>query len=243
MPEGPSILIAREALKPFIGKKVLSVKGNTKIEKSRLVNQKIIDIRSWGKQLLICFEGFTLRIHFLMFGTYLVNERKSTPLRLSLCFKKGELNFYTCSIQFIDEPLDKVYDFSADVLNDRWSSGKASSKLRSMPELNVSDALLDQQIFSGVGNIIKNEVLFRIRVHPKSIIGKLPPRLKSALIREARNYSLDFLKWKRIFQLKKHWLIYTKKTCPRDHSPVLKEYIGRTKRRTFYCEKCQILYC
>ncbi|MGJ9419020.1 hypothetical protein ACHAC9_14805 [Massilia sp. CMS3.1] len=29
-----------------------------------------------------------------------------------------------------------------------------------------STPLLDQDIFSGVGNVIKNEVLFRIRVHP-----------------------------------------------------------------------------
>ncbi|HLA58727.1 MAG TPA: DNA-formamidopyrimidine glycosylase family protein [Puia sp.] len=242
MPEGPSILLVREALQSFIGKKVLSVKGNSKIEKSRLINQKITDVRSWGKHLLICFEEFTLRIHFLMFGTYLVNKRKPTPLRLSLCFKKDELNFYTCSVQYIDEPLNEVYDFSADVLNDLWSSRKASFKLRSLPEMNVSDVLLDQQIFSGVGNIIKNEVLFRIRVHPKSIVGNLPPKLKTALIREARNYSLDFLKWKRKFELKKHWLIYTKKTCPRDHAPVYKEHIGKTRRRTFYCEKCQILY-
>jgi endonuclease-8 len=242
MPEGPSILLVREALLPFIGKKVLTVKGNSKIEKSRLINHKIIDVKCWGKHLLICFNGFTLRIHFLMFGTYLVNKRKSTPLRLSLGFKKDELNFYTCSIQFINEPLEKVYDFSADVLNDQWSSRKASFKLRAAPEKNVSDALLDQQIFSGVGNIIKNEVLFRIRVHPKSIVGSLPPKLKTALIREARNYSLDFLRWKRKFELKKHWLVYTKKTCPRDHAPVYKEHIGKTHRRTFYCEKCQILY-
>jgi endonuclease VIII len=242
MPEGPSILLVREAIRSFIGKKVLTANGNSKIEKSRLINQKIIDIRSWGKHLLICFEGFTLRIHFLMFGTYLVNERKPTPLRLSLGFKKDELNFYTCSIQIIHEPLDKVYDFSSDVLSDMWSSRKASFKLRSMSEVNVSDVLLDQKVFSGVGNIIKNEVLFRIRVHPKSLVGKLPPKLKSALIKEARNYSLDFLNWKRKFVLKKHWLIYTKKICPRDHAPVHKEYIGQTKRRTFYCEKCQILY-
>ncbi len=183
-----------------------------------------------------------MRIHFLMFGTYLINERKPTPLRLSLEFKKDELNFYTCSIQFIDDPLQKVYDFSTDVLSDQWSSRKASFKLRSVPKLNVCDVLLDQKIFSGVGNIIKNEVLFRIRVHPKSVVGNLPTKLKAALIREARNYSLDFLKWKRKFELKKHWLIYTKKICPRDHAPVLKEHIGKTKRRTFYCEKCQILY-
>ena len=30
----------------------------------------------------------------------------------------------------------------------------------------VCDALLDQTVFAGVGNIIKNEVLFRTGVHP-----------------------------------------------------------------------------
>src|SRR4051794_2876727 len=180
MPEGPSIVLVREALQPFIGKKVLTAKGNSKIEKARLVNQKITDVKSWGKHLLICFEQFTVRIHFLMFGSYLVNERKSTSLRLSLGFRKGEINFYTCSIRMIDEPLEDIYDFTADVLSDSWSSRKASFKLRLVPEMNVSDALLDQQIFAGVGNIIKNEVLFRIRLHPHSIVGKLPPKIKSA---------------------------------------------------------------
>jgi endonuclease-8 len=242
MPEGPSILLVREALQPFIGGKILAVSGNTKIEKSRLVDQKITDIKSWGKHLLICFDGFTIRIHFLMFGTYLVNERKATPLRLSFQFKNDEVNFYTCSIKFIEESLEEVYDFSADVLNDSWNPRKAGNKLKQIPETMVCDALLDQNIFSGVGNIIKNEVLFRIRVHPKSLVGKLPPKIKSALIKEARNYSFDFLKWKREFVLKKHWLIYTKKTCPRDKVPVIKEYLGNTKRRTFFCNECQILY-
>lgn len=242
MPEGPSILLVREALHPFIGKKILTATGNSKIEKSILVNKKIRDIKTWGKQLLICFDEFTLRIHFLMFGSYLINERKTTSLRLSLSFKKGEINFYTCSVRLIEEPLNEVYDFSADVLSDSWSPRKASLKLNKFPDKNVCDALLDQQIFSGVGNIIKNEVLFRIRVHPESLVGKLPPKIKSALVREARNYSFDFLKWKREYVLKKNWLIYTKKTCPRDHIPVIRKHIGITHRRTFFCEKCQILY-
>jgi endonuclease VIII len=98
MPEDPSILLVRETLLPFVGKKVIAVHGNTKIEKARLVNQKILDIKTWGKHLLICFDHFTLKIHFMMFGTYLINKRKSTPLRLSMQFKKEEINFYTCSI-------------------------------------------------------------------------------------------------------------------------------------------------
>jgi endonuclease-8 len=243
MPEGPSILIARQSLLPFIGKKIHEVSGNTKIEKERLVNQKIQNVQSWGKHLLICFEHFTLKIHFMMFGTYLINQRKTTPLRLALGFRKNEeINFYTCSLKVLEGNPEQFYDFSADVLSPDWSPRKAARKLKKIPGSNVCDALLDQQIFAGVGNIIKNELLFRIKVHPKSLVGAIPVKKRQSLIRESRNYSLDFLKWKKEFVLKKHWLVYTKKICPRDHSPIKREHIGKTNRRTFFCETCQKLY-
>ena len=41
-------------------------------------------------------------------------------------------------------------------------------------------------VFAGVGNIIKNEVLFRIGVHPLSTPGALPAAKRNALVREAR---------------------------------------------------------
>lgn len=177
-----------------------------------------------------------------MFGTYLINQKKSTPLRLSLQFRKGEINFYTCSVKILDGDLNEIYDFSTDVLSDTWNPRKAGLKLKKIPAVNVCDALLDQHIFAGVGNIIKNEVLFRIRVHPKSLVGKLPAKIRQQMIRESRNYSLDFLHWKKEFTLKKHWLVYTKKTCPRDHSMISREHIGITNRRTFFCETCQMRY-
>ena len=104
------------------------------------------------------------------------------------------------------------------------------------------DALLNQNIFSGSGNIIKNEVLFRISVHPESKIGKLPGEKLDDLISEARNYSFDFLKWKKAFELKKHWLAHTKKICPRCNLNFLKAKTGKTNRRSFFCENCQVLY-
>jgi endonuclease VIII len=242
MPEGPSLVIAREQMLPFKGKKISAVTGNSKIEKERLVNKKLVDIRTWGKHLLLCFDGFTIRIHFLMFGTYYINATKDAVPRLSMKFSKGEINLYTCAVKMIEEPLDEIYDWSADVLSDEWDPKAARKKLKSMPEVLVTDALLDQNIFSGVGNIIKNEVLYRIKVHPKTKTGALPPRKLTELINEARNYSFDFLKWKKEYTLKKHWLAHTKKTCQRDGDKILKEYLGTTNRRTFFCNSCQVLY-
>jgi endonuclease VIII len=242
MPEGPSLVIVKEELQQFKGKKIIAIAGNSKIDKERMLNKKLLDIRTWGKHLLLSFKDFSVRIHFLMFGTYRVNEKKDAPPRLALTFSKGEVNFYTCAVKIIEEPLDEIYDWSADVLSDTWNAKAARKKLKALPQILVTDALLDQNIFSGVGNIIKNEVLYRIKVHPKTKVGALPPKKLAELINEARNYSFDFLRWKKEYVLKKHWLVHTKKICQRDGDKIHKEYLGTTNRRTFFCNSCQKLY-
>ncbi len=243
MPEGPSLVLMKEALLPFEGKKVTAVSGYAKADIKRIAGHKIKDIRTWGKHLLLEFPGFFVRIHLLMFGSYRVNEEKDVNPMLRLGFARNQcINFYTCSVKILEGEANDLYDWSADVLSDDWSAEKAKTKLAAHPDMLVCDALLDQDIFSGSGNIIKNEVLFRTRIHPLSVVGKLPARQLSALIKEARNYSFDFLEWKRQYVLKQHWQIYTKKECPRCHLPVTKEYLGAGKRRTFFCEHCQQRY-
>ena len=243
MPEGPSIVILKEAVFLFKGKVVVGAEGNTKaLDLAIFENQPINDFKSWGKHFLICFNDFTIRIHFMLFGSYRINESKQTPARLSLKFDDGELNFYACSVQLIEGDLDILYDWTADVMNEHWDGEKARLKLRSHPNTLVCDALLDQNIFAGVGNIIKNEVLFRIGLHPLSTVGSIPDETLEDLISEAVNYSFDFLRWKKEFTLKKHWLAHTKTVCPRDNVPFIKKYLGKTKRRSFYCEICQKYY-
>ncbi|HEY5800680.1 MAG TPA: DNA-formamidopyrimidine glycosylase family protein [Burkholderiaceae bacterium] len=244
MPEGPSIVILKELALEFKGKRVRTVEGNTKLDKERLVGQKLTAIHSYGKHFLLAFRGFALRVHFLMFGTYRINERKpDKPIRLGLTFEDGtELNLYSCAIQYVEGKLDDTYDWGVDVMSDAWDEKVARKRLRAHPDMAVCDALLDQDLFAGVGNIIKNEVLFRIRVHPMSLVGALPAAKLRELVYEARNYSFQFLEWKREYTLKQHWLAHTKRTCPRCQIPLLKHYMGKTARRTFYCDRCQKRY-
>ncbi len=104
MPEGPSIVILKEATIQFRRKKIIAASGNsTKIEFERIIGKTITDIKSWGKHYLICFPGFYIRVHFLLFGSYRVNEKKETPARLHLKFNNGELNFYACSVQLVEK--------------------------------------------------------------------------------------------------------------------------------------------
>jgi endonuclease VIII len=243
MPEGPSIVILRDLVEEFAGCAIVRVEGNTRLlDLERMRGKKVLAFRSWGKHFLICFSGFAMRVHFLLFGSYLINARKETPARLSLGFRNGEINFYACSVRYIEGDLDATYDWSADVMSDAWDAGAARRKLRAHPDMLVCDALLDQKIFAGVGNIIKNEVLFRIRLHPESIVGALPARKLVELVAQARDYSFDFLGWKRAFVLRKHYLVHTRTICPRcDIRLHYRAHLGVTQRRAFFCDNCQIL--
>jgi endonuclease-8 len=242
MPEGPSIVILKEEAQEFEGQKVITVSGNTKVDISRAENKKIIALKTWGKHFLICFDDFTIRIHLMLFGSYRINERKESPPRLSLQFKNGELNFYACSVKILEGDVTEHYDFTADVMNDAWSAKAAKAKLKAKPDMLICDALLEQDIFSGVGNIIKNEILYRVKVHPEAKMGDIPPRKTTEIIDEARIYSFQFLEWKKQYILKKQWLAHTKKTCKRCDLPLIKKITGVKKRRSFFCTNCQKLY-
>lgn len=243
MPEGPSIVILRELAEPFSGKKILRAEGNSKIDIARLVGLRIKAIRSWGKHFLIELSGFSIRIHFLMFGSYRINERKDSAPRLSLQFSPNhELNFYSCSVKYIEGSLVENYDWRTDVMSDQWAPAIALKKLRALPEKFVCDALLDQEIFAGVGNIVKNEVLFRVRVHPLSTIGGLSAAKQRDLVKHARQYSFEFLEWKKQYVLREHWLAHNKRDCPRCMIPYTKAHLGKTNRRSFFCDRCQKKY-
>ena len=243
MPEGPSIVILREEAAPFTGRQIRDVAGNSRLDLQRMRGRKVREFKSWGKHFLISFPDFTLRVHFMLFGSYRINERREAPPRLSLGFRTGEMNFYACSLKYIEGDLDAAYDWSADVMSDAWNPRAARRKLKAQPRALVADALLDQTIFAGVGNIIKNEVLFRIRVHPETRVGELPSRKLSDLIREARAYSFDFYRWKKEFVLKKHWLVHARTVCPRcEQRLTYRAHLGTRQRRSFFCRHCQLRY-
>ena len=244
MPEGPSIVILKELVDVLHikDKTVVTATGNAKIDIQSLVGKQVEHFRSWGKHFLICFKDITVRVHFLLFGSYTINERKEMSPRLSIKFKNDEINFYNCSVKLFDKTVEELYDWSTDIMSSEWDAAKALKALKKMPDAFVCDVLLNQDIFAGVGNIIKNEVLFRIYVQPLSLVGALPAKKIKEMVDEARNYSFQFLEWKKEYKLREHWLAHNRRICPRCNIPFIKGYLGKTNRRSFYCSNCQILY-
>ena len=97
---------------------------------------------------------------------------------------------------------------------DEWDARAALAKVRTFPRAEIADVLLDQAIFAGVGNIIKNEVLFRTRVSPFARVRDISDRKLKAIVADARTFSFRFLELRRIFALRKNLEVYGKSICP-----------------------------
>jgi endonuclease VIII len=240
--EGPSLRILVRELKPLIGQRVLGAEGNTRqLDPASLAGQPLSEAKAWGKQLLLRFgRSLWIRVHFLMFGSYRIDERREGRApRLSLRFRGHELNFYSCSIRPLDPRQARAFDWSVDPMSPAWDEEKALRSLGERADQPVCDVLLDQGVFSGVGNIIKNEVLFRRGLHPLTPVGALSARERRALVREARRYCFDFRRWKRKYELRKHWRIYRQRACPSCGMKAVLARTGRFERMSFFCPRCQ----
>lgn len=244
MPEAPQVRLIAKKLQPFVKQKIVKA---TTLEKdfdvARLEGETIQEILVFGKQILIRFTKFTVRYHLLMFGVVRIND--SNPqgkLRLGLKFKNSEFNLYAGDIYFIDEPLDQIFDWSTDIMSDKWDAKKALSKLKDHEEELISDVLINQDIFNGLGNKGVNEVLYRTKVHPASTVGALSTVKMKNIIEEAVDFSMDYFDWEHKGVAKENFSVYLKKTCPL-HGTVLKhEKIGTNGRKCHYCDECQKLY-
>lgn len=242
MPEGPTLYILKEQTKKFEHHIVQEVRGNAKIDLERLEHKKVTAFKTWGKHFLICFDHFTVKIHFLMFGSYLIDEEKSSQIRLGLTFSNGTLNFYASQVTVLEKPLDEIYDWSADVMNDVWDPKKALKKVKENGSEMICDNLMNQQIFSGVGNIIKNEILFLAGVHPESKTEKIPATRLKKIVGLASDYAFDFMRWKKKHELSRHWNVYHRKKCPVCGGEIIRKDTGKGRRSSFYCTKDQKKY-
>jgi endonuclease VIII len=150
------------------------------------------------------------------------------------------MEMYSCSLKYLEENRAKdTYDFSVDVMSEEWDEKMALKKTRDCANEQIADVLLDQNIFAGVGNIIKNEILFMARIHPETKVTNIPPVKLKKVVRLARDFSFQFYEWRKKFVLRKNLIIYRKSVCPVCGGKVVRKLTGKRMRWSFYCPKCQ----
>ncbi|XP_068963528.1 LOW QUALITY PROTEIN: endonuclease 8-like 2 [Petaurus breviceps papuanus] len=192
-------------------------------------------------------SGTWLCFHFGMFGNVGASEfSRATkankrgdwkdPLpRLVLHFAKGFLAFYNCRIYWCLGPMVKP---TSDILSEEFDRRQA---LEALKQANpVCYTLLDQRYFAGLGNIIKNEVLYLARIHPLSLGSCLTALNLESLLDHVVSFSVGWLQ-KKMEGKPQHHLIYQKEQCPAGHQ-VMKDSFGSPngfQRLTYWCPRCQ----
>lgn len=243
MPEGPSILFLKNKIQRYKGKTVSEASGYGEMDKSRIVNLPLLDIETYGKNLLFVFKDFFVGVHLGLFGSMLVNKRKKVNASFALHFGESEINFYVAKTKLYDGKPSDVFNFKTDILKKEFDTEFVLEELNTNHgDEMIGDVLMDQSLFAGVGNIIRIESLYHAKIHPESIVKEIPEKKLIFLLKMVVDYAEEFLNLLKTDTVKESALVYGKKVCPKDKSELLVEEMGKIKRKTYVCLKCQKLY-
>lgn len=243
MPEGPSILFLKNKLQRYKGKTVSEASGYGEMDKSQINNIKMLDIETYGKNLLFVFKDFFVGVHLGLFGSMLVNKRKKVNASFALHFASDEINFYVAKTKLYEgKPMDH-FNFKTDILKPEFDEDFVLNELQTNhAEEMIGDVLMDQHLFAGVGNIIRIEALYHAKIHPESMVKAIPEKKLIFLLKMIVDYAEEFLNLLKTDGVKEAALIYGKKICPKDKTELIIEEMGKVKRKTYVCRKCQKLF-
>ncbi len=241
MPEGPSILHLKNQLQSFVGKVVSKAGGYGPMQTKWINRKKLLDIKTWGKHLLFVFENGSVKVHLGLFGDLLVNERKKINRSFFMEFAKGEINGYVVRAEKLTMPLEEIYDWRVDVLSKDFDPVYVKQLLKTRADKTIDDLLMDQKIFAGSGNKIRNEALYRAGIHPLSITSKIPATKISKLIKEVVSYAKLFYKELETNGRNTSFAVYQQEYAA-DGSKVTMQILPKSKRKIFYSEHKQKLY-
>lgn len=100
---------------------------------------------------------------------------------------------------------------------------------------------MDQNIFTGVGNKIRNEALYRAGIHPQSITGKIPATKITKLVKEVVVYARLFYKELETNGTLTTFGVYQQEYAA-DGSEVTMKILPKSKRKIYFSEYKQQLY-
>jgi len=142
----------------------------------------------------------------------------------------------------MEEEINEIHAGQPNQHAPNWNEKTVLEKLLLFKDALVCDALLNPEIFQGLGNLVRNEVLFKTGIHPLSRIGAVTRPKLQQLIRETHSASLEFHKMVTQGMLHVQWEVHKQDTCPKHGLPLRIKLVGRLKTPAYYCEKCQVLY-
>ena len=206
MPELPEVeTTIRYLVKKVKGKKIVSItKSNKKLRKNLHLNdfktikgKKIIEVRRFAKYILVNLNSHSsLIIHLGMSGRlkfYLKkNYQKEKHDHIVIEFDKFYIVFndprrFGMFFKLNNKELISFFsNYGLDLLVDKINISNVLEKFKKK-SISLKQALLDQSIFVGLGNIYANEALFHCRLSPLRSTNSLNRKDIFKLIKSCRH--------------------------------------------------------
>jgi endonuclease VIII len=260
VPEGDSLHRAARRLQVLVGQQVevetphprAAVKGLA----GRLDGRRLDAVEAVGKHLLLRFEGgLVLRSHLRMNGRWRLEPRGAARVGRPWLVLRGSEHE---AVLWNGAELELVGPRGAPRLNAGSAVGKAAgarlkrlgpdilgeppdfdtmvTRLRSAPEREIGDALLDQRLVAGIGNVWRAEALWEARVSPWRRLDEVTEDELRTVLESAHRLMRTALDGGR-----QPRQIYRRagRPCPRCGGIVRSAPQGEHARTAYWCPGCQ----
>lgn len=273
MPEGDTIRRTADALACALTGGVVTAFETAYAHLARvdddqpIAGRRVERVRAVGKHLLIEFSGgLVLRTHMRMSGRWHVyrhGERRrgpdaavriviATPEYVAVAFDVVDAELVPSASLARVGPLAHL---GPDLLDASFAEATAIANLRASGDRPIGEALLDQRVMAGVGNVFQSEILFVCGIHPWTVASALAEADAAKVVRTARrllrlnagvgaNAPGGLLVGRRttgrLNPAERLWVYGRRgRPCFRCGSPIEAGKQGLAARTTFWCPRCQ----
>jgi endonuclease-8 len=273
VPEGDTIFRAARTLnRALAGHIVLEFSSmfpalNRVHDDTPLTGRTVERIRSAGKHILMEFSGgLVLRTHMRMNGSWHIYrrgeqwQRPRRDMRIVIATETFEAVGFNIPIAEMISASNlhrhnELRKLGPDLLAEDIDEAEAVARIRARPAMPVADALLNQRVLAGIGNVYKSEVLFACRVNPFTRVANLDEATLGAIVTTARRFLrvnvsetlplmttyTGFRKTTKRDDPGERLWVYgrARLPCRRCGTPISISKKGDDARLTYWCTQCQ----
>ena len=255
MPEGDTIHRAAARLRAALdGATVAAFRAPRLVQPGPGAGTVIDGVEARGKYLLVHFaDGWTLETHMRMTGSwhlYRTGERwrrSAAAARAVIETESGwvAVCFAAPEVRLVRRNGGETGHLGPDLCTAAPDLALAVRRFDLLPsEALVADALLDQRVCCGVGNVYKSEVLFACGVHPLAPVGGIDGAGRLELVTTAHRLlrrNLGPGGRVTVDGVRGGLAVYNRRDrpCIRCGQAVAYAKVGRHRRGTYWCPACQ----
>jgi endonuclease-8 len=243
VPEGDSLRRAAERLRVLEGEVVAVEAPHPRAAvlgiAPRIDGRRLDRVEAVGKNLLLTFDGgLVLRSHLRMKGRWHVREAGSAVTGLPWLVLRGPRHQAVLWHGPVLElgrgrPPAAISRLGPDIMEDPPAVDAMVARLRSTDSSReIGEALLDQRLVAGIGNMWRSEALFAARISPWRRLGGLRDDELVATLRAAAGMMRERRRARQVYRR-------SGLPCPRCRTPIQSRRQGDAARTAYWCPSCQ----